>query len=366
MDDNNIQALDFENFDEWKEFRKSLYPENKEGKRRLVKIPVNKITPSYVKKIIERRYPFDTIFEIQNLCYINSNNLNLNDYSIFTTYDLDNVIECVKMLNDNNYNNIVQIDGMSIKKVIKANLKLQCWADEINYAKFEGRALSPLEKYLYAYKMVTQYTYYKEETNPCLSRVSTHILNDNGKNIVCLGYSNLLVELCKKIGIPCATQYLKNKEPNKSSHANSMVYIKDEKYHINGAYLADPCFDSASPTQRSKHVYSMLKLDDADKVYREINFDLVNLEETFGVLTYLPNKILYRETCLPEYERENVEDMILRKEDFGMLTCNTFNKEDLVLANMVVNHVIYPNLSNEQLCNFSIEEFVENDGKVPY
>lgn len=364
-DINNLQTLDFENPQKWFEYANTLYPYCKTSTRKLIRLAVERINSSEIQRILNSNLNKNTVFEIYNYGIYNSKSNALNDISVFTTSDLNRVIYFVSELNNHGYNNIVLQDGMSIKRVIDANERLQVWADTINNATFNSSPLSPLEKYLLAYKYVTRFIYNDAENKTVSRRVSS-ILNSNGNNIVCLGYAALLSELCKKIGIPCAIQYLDDATEKYTRHANAMVYLKDEKYHINGAYISDPCFDSKQPTRASKHIHGMLKLNDAEKIYKNLNMDIVKPEETFGILTTLPKYISDLETNLSKREKEEVDDMFITQKDFYMLTNNSYDIEDVLVADMVANHILHPELSTEQLGKLTMSEFTDDKGKVPY
>lgn len=362
---NNLKMLDFEDPQKWSEFVSTLYPFCKTSNRLLVNIKVQDINSNTIQNILSKKYNKNTVFEIRNCVYYADADHMASDQSIFNTCHLDNVIYFVYQLNKHGYFNIVLQDGMSINKVIDANQRLQEWADSINNATFCDKPLSPLEKYLLAYKYVTRFIYNDSDNKTASTRVS-HILNNNGNYIICLGYAALLSELCKKVGIPCAIQYLDDSTTKIPRHANAMVYLKDEKYHINGAYISDPCFDSRQPTRNARHIHGMLKLNDAEKIYNNLNMSMVNPESTFNVLTVLPKYISDLEINLPKHEKEEVEDISITKKDFYMLTNNSYDIKEVLLADMVANHIIHPELSADQLGNLTMSEFTDDGGKVPY
>ena len=360
-----LKTLDFADPKKWYEYMQTLYPLNKYGKRKLVRIVVGDITPEKLQRIVNSGYNKNTVFEITNYVFLNSENNDLSDQSVFSRCNLDKLIFCVSILNEHGYNNIVFQDGMSIERVIDANEELFEWADSINKATFDSSPLSPLEKYLLAYKYVTKYIYHDTDIYVASRRVS-HILNNDGENIVCLGYAALLTELCKKVGIPCVIQYLNDIENNEPRHANAMVYVKDEKYNVNGVYISDPCFDSKQPNRASKHLHGMLKLDDAERVYKNLNMELVNPEETFGILSSIPQYILDTETGLSKSEREEVGDIIITQKNYHLLTTSPYDIEKVMEADMVANFIIHPDYSNKQIAHLIISDFTDDNGKLPY
>lgn len=103
--------------------------------------------------------------------------------------------------------------------------------------------LSPLEKVAFAYDLVRERVYNEvdDEDSKFDSRDLSSVLL--GNNIVCLGYARVFNAVLEGLGIESKEHYLWNKN-NTSGHANSMVYIKDDKYDLDGYYIFDPTFDS--------------------------------------------------------------------------------------------------------------------------
>lgn len=139
------------------------------------------------------------------------------------------------------------IDYWSVEKTLVANQKLEAWAKTILNAKVDGRGLSPAERFMYAYILVTQFVYNEvsADESKLLSREVVGVLNSN--KIVCAGYSALLSELCSRIGVACFEQFLQvyQKTGNDSQgHANCRIFLNDKIYGIKGVYYCDPCWDS--------------------------------------------------------------------------------------------------------------------------
>lgn len=159
----------------------------------------------------------------------------------------------------------------SIKHVINANMQLDSWADKINNATFLSRKLTPLEKYMCAYEIVTNFAKYNidEEAAASQSRYITNILNkdiSNG-NICCVGYASLLTALCSRIGINCMKQTefiyeggIDNKNVD-ANHAVCRVYIDDPKYNIKGLFHSDPCWDSINDDDISNVFFALNNVD---------------------------------------------------------------------------------------------------------
>lgn len=128
---------------------------------------------------------------------------------------------------------------------------------------------SPLEKYLMIYRYLTSYVYQENLNEPLKARQMISVLNSN--DIVCVGYSKLMKYLCTAAGIPCEIQNLYIHKKNTSRvgvHQNNVVYIKDDKYGIDGYYYSDSCWDSIKKNKEPflKYNYALLPLQDVHHV----------------------------------------------------------------------------------------------------
>ena len=117
--------------------------------------------------------------------------------------------------------------------------------------KLKSSQLSPFEQILCAYKEITSRVYTEETKgeNALISRSIYGICNS--EKIVCTGYAEWNTEVFKMLNNPnikcfsCSVDIIKelNKQ-EKSGHRTNMIYIKDDKYGINGLYAYDSCWDS--------------------------------------------------------------------------------------------------------------------------
>lgn len=146
----------------------------------------------------------------------------------------------------------------NLNDVIKVNDLLNSMQDEIENSKVlcfyqkKERKLSTAEKYIYAYKFVTQFHYNEEDSGQPshLSRNLTSIVKNDFKYFVCLGQAKMLKALLDRLNIPCILANEKvidettKSFPNEINHTNCRIYIKDKIYEIDGIYKSDPSWDS--------------------------------------------------------------------------------------------------------------------------
>lgn len=114
---------------------------------------------------------------------------------------------------------------------------------------------SPLEKIMYAYDMVRDKIYVEVDENEdkMISRnLSTALLGDK---IVCLGYARVFKTLIEKLGIECDVVYLKHTDKNQG-HARNRIFVKDDKYGVNGIYYFDPTWDNKKNETDTNFLYS--------------------------------------------------------------------------------------------------------------
>lgn len=99
--------------------------------------------------------------------------------------------------------------------------------------------LSPLEQFMYAYDLVRDRKFKREEVGESLriSRDLTSVLL--GDKIVCEGFSNELKCILDHLGFNCILHNYKNMSKKGDGHSRVAVYIEDKKYGIRGIYSAD-------------------------------------------------------------------------------------------------------------------------------
>ncbi len=201
---------------------------------------------------------------------------------------------CNMFLSDNLYEvGEMHRNKIPFTRALEASSKINAWVEEILNAKgTDGNPLSSFEKYLYAYMIVSEFKYNESEDlneSRDLSRILT------GNNIVCVGYAQLLSELCNRIGIPCKPQSLfkgneKDYKYGESNHQNCMVYLNDPKYNIDGFFMADACWDSFKSFEQPKTLcHSALPYIDLKEIFvknKKLNF-VEDKDEKYACFKFL-------------------------------------------------------------------------------
>lgn len=209
---------------------------------------------------------------------------NFNNSQVFTTDEFISLLEsnytvekAGRKLYFSGYNYVDDPLGKENKipfsKIIQANMRMENWVEKINNAQVDGKPLSPFEKYLYAYQIVTQFKYTMDEVFQ--SRDVARVLS--GKNIVCAGYTALLSELCRRCGIVCKKQLVHVYETGNEmlepeaivNHQECMVYLDDPKYGIKGFYISDPTNDSLDIfiDKSTTLTHALISTGEHDKIY---------------------------------------------------------------------------------------------------
>lgn len=170
----------------------------------------------------------------------------------------------------------------TLDQVLKEEMFLQKCADEILKENF-----SPLEQYIAIFDIVKNFKPYKEEEeNNFVSRTKSRGIYEilNNEYMVCVGYSNLINNLCSRVGIPCLVHSLQLKE---GGHARNYVHLVDKKYGISGFYVSDATWDNKVKKERKgtlKESFDYLLLTTEEARKRVLNHnDTYLITETGGV-----------------------------------------------------------------------------------
>ncbi len=129
----------------------------------------------------------------------------------------------------------------SLEVVEKTHKKIY---DIVNFCK--RNEFSPLECVLFAYLYSTKRPYIKEEEweYGATSRSVYSVLN--GDKIVCLGFTQVIQTILEALStknISVFTNSTQSKVDSSTGHSTLLIYIKDEKYGLDGYYFFDPTAD---------------------------------------------------------------------------------------------------------------------------
>ena len=238
---------------------------------------------------------------------INSISLELNK-SNKIVIDIKNKEEFNHYLLENSImgNNIfIRSDGMGVlfKDYLRFERQLYDMIEE-------SSSLSPFEKYIYAYNKVKNFKKYRENYEDKRSARNLYSILEN-KFMVCVDFSNMFGDLLNKLRIENSFFSISidtfyddayrgeediegiSKVVSEEGHARRYVHIVDEKYGIDGFYVADPTWDNnlehdfynhlamtdkeVSSTRRylwmDKYVgKELLNVSSIEEFYQKINF----------------------------------------------------------------------------------------------
>ena len=114
--------------------------------------------------------------------------------------------------------------------------------------------ISPYEKIIYVHKLLSELEYVKSDDNDNLSRNVYGVLTT--RNIVCVGYAalfNAIFEELNDENIKVKMETIEEKDYVNDSvyHAINCIYVKDDKYNIEGYYNLDSCYNSGTDNLRN-------------------------------------------------------------------------------------------------------------------
>ena len=196
--------------------------------------------------------------ELDNMEFIKKNPLVLSkkialrERLDITDYDkLMGLINEYKEIADKVY---VSLNGnvnyVSLLNCYKTMNEIKKQADEI-----KKLGLSPIETIMYVYDQVRNrvYTFENEDESCFKSRDLSEVMF--GDKIVCAGYANLFSGLLHYIGIDNLVVQLMDKNNPKIGHARNVIYVKDDKYGIDGVYYFDSTWDSKRKNETDEYLY---------------------------------------------------------------------------------------------------------------
>ncbi len=153
--------------------------------------------------------------------------------------------------------------------------------------------LSPFETVLYVYDLIRNREYKAEDENEAYTKSRDLASVLLGDKIVCAGFVNVFNTILHKLGIPCSSFRLLSTE-QEDNHVESVVYLKDAKYDLDGLYLFDPTFECKdADNSYLTHYYFFAKtLDEMQSTYAA--------EKLLPNCKYVSKKgIQYLESLLP-------------------------------------------------------------------
>lgn len=217
---------------------------------------------------------------------------------------------------------------------IKYSLKEYLKFEKILYDFVKGiEHLSPFEKYIFIYNITKKYKNYQENEEDRMKARNLYEILTN-EYMVCAGFSNMLGDLLNKqnienselsVTIDLSYDKVRNDEEifeypktvEKGYHARRYVHIKDEKYGIDGFYIADPTWDN--DLENDCYNYLAMTHNETSNAKRYLWTNTYNSEELLNInsieeyyqkLNFLTSRI-NKENTNKELIRELINDILL-------------------------------------------------------
>lgn len=196
--------------------------------------------------------------ELDNVEFIKNNPLVLTKKvalsEMLDITDYDKLMELMNKYNDIADKIYVSLTGntnyVSLLDCYKTMSAIKQQSDDIKQL-----GLSPMETIMYVYDQVRNRVYtFENEGESCFkSRDLSEVMF--GDKIVCAGYANVFHVLLHYIGIENLVVLLTERNNPKSGHARNVVYVKDDKYDIDGVYYFDPTWNSKRKNETNEYLY---------------------------------------------------------------------------------------------------------------
>ncbi len=211
--------------------------------------------------------------------------------------------------------------------------------------------LSPLEQVMLAYDLVRDRIYKAEQENDSstLSRDITSVLL--GDKIVCVGFANIFDKVLSNLGFKTMMYSIKNVDETKSGHRRNIVYIKDEKYEVEGIYYFDTTWDCKKSVDDVEYLNSY-------RFFGKLKEDIEKYNPNFTDRTFEG----YNDGMIWEFE-EIVEDKGLKSVPKQMI--KTFNDiSEFIDGKPLINWLLIGNYPPESLPpfiknSFNLEQVME-------
>ena len=274
-----IKTFNAEPFDKFG-YAKDIYEDDLEGYEIDKKIHEairqgNKTTGS---KFLNSRYEIYINGLYDDVINFINNNLNINNKKIILSREdgapfkiSDNKAMDILVNKINNLKNIyVEAEGNdNVVSIISYRDTINYIDDIVNNIK--KLDLSPIEQIMYAYDIVRDRKYKLEtkKQDKSESRDLTPVIL--GNRIVCAGFAEIFDKVSEKLGFNSHIQRLNPiKKDSHKGHERNVIYIKDDKYDIDGIYFFDATWDSKKNSTNNHFnsyrffgmtLYDMLKID---------------------------------------------------------------------------------------------------------
>ena len=310
--------------------------------------------------------------ELENLKYLQNSNSKI----LIKEENMEDAILIVKRLKELGKKNHVVIEVknkeavtekiLSTNNYLSENIDIQINSDTISikeYMRFEkilyqmiepSKNLSPFERYIYAYNVVKQYKQYKENNEKPSAARNLYAILEN-EYMVCVGYSHMLEDLLNKSEIKSIDRsvevdvsYDKFDEnevvsSTKGGHARRYIYLNDQKYGIDGFYIADPTWDNDLEKDLYNHLLLTGKEEDDTRRY---NFTSTSIYSSFSELMNIESlEELYQKInfYLDRNPQKNLSD-ILRNltEKLKKLSPNFIQKLEEKYPEMKISYMSWP------------------------
>ena len=261
---------------------------------------------------------------------------NTSNSTIFNEDETEILKQNFATLESNKFNalfvegeDVFNYSGYTLDETLQASNKISNWAKKINEARIFGREFSPLEKFIYAYELVTSFEYQKSDDATIDDRMNSRNLVKvlNGDKIVCIGYASMLAELCKRIGIPCIVQLAVDGvgEPenfNSINHAICKVFIDDKVYDFNGMFNSDPSKDARKAVIGRTINHALLTDEELNVLYS----GKIRLAGESWFYTETINEFMQAVSGVKDYEHDKVFEISTFGRTIDRILIETFSK----------------------------------------
>lgn len=184
-------------------------------------------------------------------------------------------------------------DLWELDDVIRANSQLDNAVNKIKSTTInengKSRPLNEMEKFLMAYKFVTNRKFKDNLQNADSPRSITSILKTG--DVVCVGFATLLKEMCNRLDIECYVNHCQVQDAvGQGGHQNNVVVINGNPYYC------DACWDCVKADGQNTHLnHCLIPCDDiysfngtsiskSDAPYMDMELDRKNAIEAIEKL----------------------------------------------------------------------------------